>query len=279
MISECKSPPKYLPKAGFQPKRDFGFSVAESGATGLSLVQFPRNGAPYKRFSFPSWSDAGHLGAVVTDKHGNCYVIPRPFINTLRNDPKLQNIVYKVDTETGDMKPFVELPSIRPVSPDNPYGLLGLALDCESDLLYASSVLGSDRLNVSGSIYAISPEGKVVSTLTHVDAMGVGIGYLNGQKNLFYGNSRSSEVFRVALDQEGRFVGQPIHVLTLQHLGDRGDDKPRKIRFNTRGEMVVSGISFNFNLANSPEKLENVYNFRYSKEQGWVLNGMAKGQM
>lgn len=279
VIEECKSPPRYLPRAGFMPGKDFGFSIAESGTTGLSLVQFARKGVPYKRFAFPSWSVAGHLGAVVTDKSGNCYVIPRPFINTLGNEPKDQNILYKVDTETGEMTPFVDLPSLKPASQENPYGLLGLVLDCETDLLYASSVMGSERLNPEGSIYAISPEGDVVSRFTHLDAMGVGLAYLNGKKYLFFGSARTSEVFQLELDKKGRFVGQPVKVLSLKNLGERGDDKARKIRFSKTGDMIVSGISFNFNLANSPDRLENVYTFRYMGENGWKLIGMVKGQM
>jgi hypothetical protein len=270
IIPECKGIPKYIPLAGFVGGKPFGFSVAEKGVTGLSLVQFPGNGVSYKLFRFPSWSAAGHLGAVVT----------RPFINTLKNDPQKQNIIYKVDSQTGNMTAAIELPSQRPVHTGNPYGLLGLAFDCENEILYASSVAGSDVDNETGSIYLIQmgERPEVIATLTGIDAMGLGICYLNGKKNLFIGKARTSDVYSIELNSDGSFNGQLTKVLSLTSLGDRGDDKPRKIRFDPRGNMNVSGISFNFNLANSADKQENIYTFRYDPANSqWSLINIRKG--
>lgn len=277
-LKECKGAPGYLGRAGFVPGKPFGFSVAERGVTGLSLIQFPAKGVPYKSFRLPGWEAAGHLGAVVTDKEGNSFVIPRPFVNTLKNDPLKQNTIYKVHTRTGEMTPYIQLEPMRAVNPNNPFGLLGLALDCENDLLYASSVAGSDAANEAGSIYVIrlGEKPEVITTLSGVDAMGVGISYFNDEKYLFFGKARSSEVYRIQLTGKGEFVGQPVPVLTLSFLGDRGDDKPRKIRFDARGNMLVAGISFNFNLANSPDKQETIYTFHYQQGK-WLLISIQKG--
>ncbi len=280
VIAECKGAPQYLPRAGFLPGKPFGFSVAEKGVTGLSLVQFAGPGVSYKQFRIPGWETAGHLGAVVTDRSGNSYVIPRPFINTLKNDPAKQNTIYKVDSQTGSMAAYIELPSENPPHSGNPYGLMGLAFDCENDLLYASSVAGSKAAQESGSIYAIrtgdSPE--IIATLAGVDAMGIGLSYLDGQKKLFYGKARSSDVYTIGLNAGGAFEGEPVKALSLEALGDRGDDKPRKIRFDARGYMHVSGISFNFNLANSADKQENIYQFQYdAANQKWTLMSIRKG--
>lgn len=280
IIPECKGVPKYIVQAGFLPGKPFGFSVSEKGVTGLSLIQFPGKGVSYKQFRMPDWDNAGHLGAVITDKEGNNFVIPRPFINTLKNDPAEQNIIYRVDSRTGAMKMYIQLPSVRPANDRNPFGLMGLVLDCESDIMYASSVLGSDADHETGSIYAIrtGDQPEVLASLSGLDAMGLGICYFNGDKYLLFGKARNSEVYKIALNPKGGFKGEPEKLLSLALLGDRGDDKPRKIRFNNKGEMMISGINFNFNLANSPDKQENIYSFQFDPATTqWRLVNIRKG--
>jgi hypothetical protein len=279
-LVECKVMPKYIRQAGFMPGKPFGFSVAEKGVVGLSLVQFPSAGVPYKRFALPSWSNAGHLGAVVTDQQGNNYVAPRPFINTLRNKPELQNIVYRVDGVSGQMDAFVKLPVLNENVSGQPFGLMGLVYDCESEILYASSVFGSDVNRERGSIYAIQTIGEAVvkGVLSDVDAVGLGIAYFEGRKNLFYGKARNSDIFRIELDKKGGFIGQPIFVHSIAQLGDRGDDKPRKIKFDRAGNMIVSGVEFNFNLSNSADLNENIYTFQWLTDQKeWILINHRKG--
>lgn len=280
VVSECKGIPAYLSRTGFVPGKPFGYSVAEKGATGLSLIQFPGKGVPYKLFTLPSWSIAGHLGAVTTDAEGNSYVIPRPFVNTLRNDPLMQNIIYKVDSQTGTMAEYIRLESEKPPHTGNPYGLMGLFFDCEANILYASSVVGSTASEELGTVYAISlgSEPTVKATLMGFDAMGLGICYVDGKKKLFMGKARNSDVYSIDLDADGGFEGEPVPILTLEGLGDRGDDKPRKIRFDSQGNMVIGGVSFNFNLANSADRNENIYSYQYDPASGqWVLGNIKKG--
>lgn len=283
VIPECKGAPKYLSQAQFVPGRPFGFSVSEKGVTGLALVQFPSQGVPYKQFVLPSWSNAGHLGAVITDKEGNSYVIPRPFINTLKNDPLMQNQVYKIDTHTGEMLPYIKLDGPeKKEETTNPFGLLGIFLDCESEIIYTASVLGSSADFERGIIYAIKmgAQPEVVATMSGVDAMGLHVCYFYGEKYLLFGKARTSEVYKVLLDEKGGFKGEPELLLSLESLGDRGDDKPRKIRFSNKGELMVSGVNFNFNLANTPDIHENIYSFSYdTATEKWVFIGVRKGIM
>lgn len=280
IIEECKGMPGYISAAGFVPGKPFGFSVAEKGVTGLSLIQFPGKGVRYKMFRLPSWEAAGHLGAVITDKNGNSYVIPRPFINTLKNNPEDQNTIYKINTADGQMQEYIRLKPAKAPGPVNPFGLMGLVFDCENEIIYASSVAGSDAGQEQGCIYAIQTgdDPKVIATLTGVDPMGVGVCYFNGRKSLFYGKARSSEIYSIELSPDGSFAGDPEKVLTLALLGERGDDKPRKIRFDNHGNLIASGVSFNFNLANSADKLENIYTFQYNLQTGiWDLRNIRKG--
>lgn len=279
---DCKGLPKYLNKTRFSLNSPFGFSVGEKESIGLSLVQFATNESAKKIFRFPSWDIAGYLGGVVTDKDGNSYVIPRPFINTLNNDPAKQNIIYKVRTDDGLMQPLISLSEgyLQNIN-ENPYGLMGLTYDCETELVYASSIYGSDIDNERGVIYSIKTgeSVKVVDKATNIDAIGLGIAYVNNKKYLFYGCARNSDIYHIEISKEGVFVRQSQKALSIQGLGTRGDDKPRKIRFNDKGEMLISGMNFNFNLANQDSATEHIYRFKYNDSTSrWQLVGVEEGQ-
>lgn len=282
IIPECKGAPKYISQAGFIPGQQFGFSIAERGVTGLALVQFPGKNVPYKQFRMPEWDKAGHLGGVITDKEGNSYVIPRPFINTLKNDPADQNTIFRVDTHSGSMNPYINLPGEVLSDGRNPFGLMGIFLDCETDIIYAATIAGSTATEERGRVYALrsGEEPKILATLSGIDVMGLAVYYQYGQKYLLFGKARTSDVYRIALTNKGGFEGEPEKVLSLELLGDRGDDKPRKIRFNNKGELMVSGINFNFNLANTPDKQENIYSFQFDHTKSeWIFTNIQRGVM
>jgi hypothetical protein len=282
IIPECKGAPKYLTQAGFLPGKPFGFSIAERGVTGLALVQFPGPGVPHKQFVMPDWDKAGHLGGVITDKDGNSYVIPRPFINTLKNDPADQNTLFRIDSHTGSMNAYIKLPGENTSDSGNPFGLMGVFLDCETEVIYTSSISGSTAIEEKGRVYALStgPDPEVFATLSGMDVMGLAVYYQLGHKYLLLGKARTSDVYRIELNKKGGFIGEPEKVLSLELLGDRGDDKPRKIRFSNKGELMVSGINFNFNLANTPDKQENIYSFQFDQTTSeWKLAKIQRGIM
>lgn len=279
-IPECKGVPKYIRLTGFEPRKPFAFTIGErGGAVGLSLIQFKTEESQEKRFAYPSWSSAGNLGAVITDKQGNNYVIPRPFINTLRNEPKKQNIIYRVDTYTGLMSPFFELPAENQNEATNPFGLLGITQDCESGNLFASTVFGSTVTDEKGVIYSLDVEKKeIIDKFSGYDAMGMAVVYLQGEKHLIFGHARSGDVYKLKLSDSGKFDGDPEKILTITSLGERGDDKPRKIRFAPQGEISISGSSFNYNLASVPDRRENIYVFRFDEaRKAWILVNMTQG--
>ncbi|HEY0261920.1 MAG TPA: hypothetical protein VGB95_02765 [Chitinophagales bacterium] len=282
-ILDCKGLPEYFNQTKFLVNRPFGFSVAEKNTIGLAFVQFPTNENPRRIFRFPSWDTAGYLGAVVTDKQGNSYVTPRPFINTLNNEPAKQNTIYKVNSDNGEMYPFIELTKgCQQNFNTNPYGLMGITYDCETNILYASSIFGSEIDNECGSIYAIKlvNEGRVIDTISGIDAIGIGIVYINGKKKLFYGKARTSDIYEIGLNSNGTFLGQSRWGLSILGLGIRGDDKARKIYFDTKGDLLISGINFNFNLANQDSVIEYIYRFRYNQLVAhWEFVNIEKGQL
>ena len=91
----------------------------------------------------PTWREGGNLGAFINDSQGNFYLIPVPFVSVELNPPEKQTILYRIDALTGEMAPVLTLPAASPPSTTNPFGLMGLGLDCETNSLYVTSVAGS----------------------------------------------------------------------------------------------------------------------------------------
>lgn len=277
--TECKANPAYINSTGID-YRMAAFTTVGTKTMGLVLREMKANVAvdSQKVFQHPSWKAAGSLGTIVFDQQGNIYVIPVPSITILYNQKKAQNTIYKVDSRTQEMKPFIELPITEKNSPENPFGLLGLIYDCETQLIYASSVYNSDRKTEAGTIYCIDTKGetpKVVDELDGVDAIGLGIATLNEKKRLFFGLARTSRLLSVQLNEKGKFASEPREELSLQNVGPSGDDRVRKIRFSKEGNMLVSGVEFYFNLIAPAEKKETIYNYQYNTNDGtWVLKGM-----
>jgi len=271
---ECKQTPAFTKNLGFDPKLS-AFSTSEKKTMGLAYIQFSPDGNPanQKIYQHPSWKSAGWLAPMVISPQGNILVAPAPVINILENQPDKQNTIYIVDGQTQEMRPLIDLPSEKKPSDQNPYGLLGLAYDCNNHLLFASSVMGSDRENEVGKIYAIDVQtNKIIDELPNIDAMGIGVNYLNQKKRVFFGKARVPEIWSVEIDEKGKFVGKPRLEISLADLGSRGDDKARKIRFLPTGEMNVQAISFFFNLTAPSEKQEVNYRFKYDISQAkWVL--------
>lgn len=274
-ISICQKQPQFLTSTGLNPKR-CAFSTSEKKMKGLVLVQIPENNADTanrKTWQHPSWSRFGYMGSISTDDNGNVYTIPIPVINELENPADKQNIIYIVENAGGEMKPLVNLPIPESRGDENAFGLLGIYFDCHARILYAASVAGSTRDKEQGVIYAIDPvDGKIIDRLTGYDAMGLCTGGITGQKRLYFGSSRTSDIYSVELTKTGKFVSSAKKEFTLDLSGPRGDDKARRIRFEKNGYLTVYGVEFNYNLTAPTEKQETIYHFRYDEEEKkWLL--------
>ncbi len=266
----CQVQPAYLTKTGLNPKT-FALSTSEKRVKGLVAVEFvqtPQGLQRGKTWKDESWSKFGYLGPITTDDKGNSYVAPVPVINILENKTEKQNVVYKVDTRTAEMKPLAELPVPTINNHENPYGVLSVYFDCDAKLLYVSSVSGSDRTNEQGVIYIIDPEtGIIKDQLKGIDAMGLCVGGISGEKRLYIGSSRNSNIYSIELTKAGKFTGKIKDEFSLDMLGPRGDDKARRIRFDKNGAMQIYGVEFNYNLTAATEKQETLYQFRYNDEE------------
>lgn len=269
-LVRCQQQPKLIARLGFNSSRT-AFSTSEKGMEGLALVQFgatPTDTAGRRTWQHPSWKQFGSMGPITTDDAGNAYVAPIPVINVLNNQADKQNIIYKADNNTGEMKALVDLPGGGALTEENPFGLLGIYFDCHGKLLYASSVAGSTRNKENGILFAIDPEsGKILDQLKGHDAIGLCVGGMSGEKRLYFGSSRAPDIYSVELTKSGSFTGSVKKEFSLDMLGPRGDDKARRIRFDKNGEMLIFGVEFNYNLTAPTEKQETIYRFRYDEEE------------
>jgi hypothetical protein len=271
--NNCKGSPLFVKRiAGFEVPKSY-FSTSEIRKMGLVLVENRGTSeAPLLRYyQHPSWKTAGWLSPIQLDEAGNVYTAPAPFINVLDNPQQKQNTVYKVDAATGEMSEFFQVPLPDSLNNNNPYGVLGLLYFCEGNVLYASTIAGSDRHVIRGGIYAIDiKKKKIIDHLPEVDAIGMGISTITGERRLYFGTGRSSEIFSVVISSDGKFSGKPGPAFTLEGLGPRGEDKVRRIRADQSGNLLVYGIEFNYNLIAPREKPEALYEFWYdTKEKKW----------
>ena len=268
--NDCKRQPAFIKTTGFDPSRS-AFSTSEKKITGLVLLQLSQAGdtAGKKIYQHPSWTMGGRMGPIQLDADGNCFTAPVPVISLLDNPAEKQNIIYRTDAVSGEMKIFCSLPAAKNISAENPYGVLGLSYLCESNTLYASSVQGSTREKQEGVIYAIDgATGKILDKIDNADGIGMGISYMSGKRTLYFGSARSSDIFCVTLTAEGKFSGKPQPAFTIAGLGPRGDDKVRRIKFDKRsGQLQAIGVEFNFNLTAPTEKQEATYLFSWDEEQ------------
>lgn len=272
-ISPCRKPAAFIKTLGFDPNRS-AFSTETDRFKGVVLLEAPLLATDtIRKYQHPTWAQFGYMASITTDDQGNAYSFPIPFINTENVTVKSLNSIYKIDHESGEMKLFATLPKTDSVPGMVAFGLLGIYFDCHGKKIYAASVNGSTREKENGSLFVLDQvTGKVMDRLDGVDAMGLCVGGVTGEKKLYFGKARSTDIYSVVLDKEGLFDGKPQLELSLDQLGPRGDDKARRIRFNTKSELVVHGIEFNFNLAGQSVKPETKYSFGYNREdKKWIL--------
>ena len=281
-ILPCQSQPYFIKKLGFDPLWS-AFSSSEKQKTGIVLVELLKENnqtSPTLQskkgriYQDPSWSSAGYLSTISFDAQGNIYSIPAPLISMIYNKPKDQNIIYRIDAFSGIMSAWLQLPFCYPATTHNPYGLLGLTYDCSSHHLFAASIGGSSKYDEKGIIFDIETKTKkILDTLKGIDAMGLAVNFdESGNRRLYFGKLRTGEIFSVPISDNGKFIRSKIRTeFSLEGLGIRGDDKPRKIKF-TNGLMEVSGIEFNYNLQAASEKPETIYFLKWNTEtKQWVL--------
>jgi hypothetical protein len=262
--NQCKGYASFTKQFGFAPDRS-AFTTNLTKKKGLFFIEMDANGNTVKLHQDSTWKQAGDLAALLTDETGNTWCLPAPVINTLYNPLRDQNNLYRVSGATGKMELFMKLPGIDTTNIENPYGLMGLAYNCDAHILYVSSIAGSTRSTQRGKIFAIDPINKeIIDTYSAGDVFGLGITKRDGYHKLYMGSARNSNIYTIGLTKEGKFVGTPQLAGSIQGLGPRGDDKVKKIREVGKGDLEITGFEFNFNLTAPAEKQEQKYTLKYN---------------
>ncbi len=256
----CQRNPNFSESVGL------GKQVVASTANGnrKGLLMFSPS-APDKFYQHPTWISAGNLGQFVVDGAGNTYVVPAVEISVSPEILALQSTLFKVDTNTSEMATFITLP-VAAKTTENPFGLMGLAYDCDTNSVYATSVAGSTSADEVGRIYRIDANtAQVAGQLDNVDAMGIGV--FNGAfgKRLYFGKARTPEVYSVALTDAGTFTGEPRFEFALSEVPNGQGDQARRIQINDKREMTIRAWPFDFNLRAASETPKRAYKFKYNE--------------
>ena len=267
--AECKRQPRFVAALTSFDATHSAFSTSERTVKGLVLIE--NQGTPKARiWQHQTWRAAGWLGPITLDKIGNVYTAPAPLVNVLDNPTKEQNTIWRVNDSTGVLQPFMTLPTGQALDTidQNPYGILAMIYDCDQEGLYVSSVAGSTRKVERGRIFYVDLTTKTLKIVVdNIDAMGICLSNATGEKRLYFGSARTGDVFSVAYNA---VLQKPRLEFSLDGLGVRGDDKPRRLRINPQGDIMVNGMEFNFNLQAPTEKIETIYRFHFNGKT-WVL--------
>ncbi len=258
----CKASPRFVAGLGFTGQVLVGTGL--KGYKGLTLTETDGKGGVARVYQDPSWTTAGYLAAYVYDRNGDIYTAPAPLVSLYENPPDKQSRIYRVDSDTGKMAEYLELPTEQPPNQTNPFAVLGLAYDCDTHSLYAASVAGSTPEQQNGRIYRIDLDAhRVADVLDKIDAFGVGV--FNGAhgKRLYFGSARDTGVYSIALDASGAFRGDKRLEFYLAALPQGSNEKAKRILFRGKDEMLIKGYDFNFSLRAASAYSEGLYFFRY----------------
>jgi len=270
----CKAPPAFM--RNLSANQGFGvgsaLSTSERDLIGLAVVDFdPQSGKRLREWQHPSWRNAGNLSAFALDQRGDIYVIPAPRVNLLENPPALQNRLYRVDGNTGEMTIALEFPVAAAVGQRNPYAGLGLSYDCALDSLFLTSVAGSTPSVQRGKVFriALRPSIQIASTLAGVDMFAVASVGKADHLALLLGSARSPELLQIELDANGNFPPgrSATPLLSIAGRGPEGNDRARKIELTTDGTLSVRGTRFAFNLA-QPSAQEKATSYVFAYDAG-----------
>ena len=272
--SYCQALPAFIEEFDMQGWPVIGTSM--NGFIGFTVAEQTADGIINRVFQHPSWEEAGYLGAYVRDGDGNVYVAPVPFSSVELNDPELQTLLHVIGSEDGVMRPFLDVPAAQAPTEQNPYGVMGLFFDCDTNSLYAASIAGSTSQDEVGRIVRIDIEsGEVVDQLEDIDALGVGVHNGVDDKRLYFGLARNCGVASIALDEEGHFKGEPRQEIFLAGLPGGGNEKAQRITFNDDGQMIIKGIEFDYTLRSSSDPERVLYSFTYvPTEDVWDLDNV-----
>jgi hypothetical protein len=253
-------------------------SRQDDGSMGLKIRDYALKD---KVWQHPSWKISGYIGAFDRDSKGNVYLSPLPYVSLQKNPPEKQNQIYQVDANTGEMQLFMSLPSSSKPDRKNPFGVMGLYFDCDTQSLYVSTVTGSTAMQENGNIFQIDINTKEIkSTFSHIDTIGLGVFNTPEGKRLYFGSARDSSLYSVSLDNSGNFSGKKRYEFTLSQLEGGDTTMIKKIKFKKRKNaytMTLQDMEFGYRLMAESRDFNKNYHFEFNKnENKWDFKGLSQ---
>ena len=269
----CRRLPAFTSQLDLSDSAFFGTNVA--GHTGLAIADPPANSV----LQDDTWDDAGNLGPYVLDGLGNVWTAPVPLTSLEMNPAEQQNKIYRVDTNTAKMVEYVELLPARPPSEFNPFGIVGLTYDCETNSLYAASLMGSTPTEEVGRIFRVDLDDNAATLVMEgKDAMGLGVAEGPDGKRLYYGLARSGDVWSLPLDAAGDAAGDSRLEFSLAALsGTATSDRAQRISVDDDGNLEIKGVEFTYSLRISGQTVPTIYVVHLDGETGkWTFVSAEK---
>lgn len=261
--ANCATAPKFLAK--LELGNNALFEISDTHRLVL-LLPSPDSDAVSK-YQNQSWSQAGLVGAFAMDRQGNVYVAPTPRLGPGVKTARPQNVLYKVDTNTGQLDAFVTLPDAAAPSPENPFGIMGLAYDCDTNSLYVSSLAGSTADKEAGHIYRVDLNlGAVAGRMDNVDALGLAVGNAANGKVLYFGSARAPRLRAVNLDASGNFQGAARDAGALT-----GAERALRLTITSPGAMTAQTVDFNPSNAEIPQGAEIQLQYEFTADSWSAL--------
>jgi len=258
-IYSCLRSPVFPAKYGLKPP--YAIDLRQSNESmGLKIMEAKTG----KTIQLPEWRNFGYLGLYTLDNYGNIYTSPVPYVSIDINPPEKQNKVLIVDNKTGKMAEFMKLPSKHSPSPNNPFGVIGLAFDCETKSLYASSIAGSSFKDESGKVFQIDPATKkVIKTLDNHDVLGITIFSGKSGKRMYLGMARKPEIYSVGLDETGGFKNDLKYEFSLKDVPGGANLKAHRIKIKNN-RMTLKAREFSYTLIAASNTMRTIYTFDYN---------------
>jgi hypothetical protein len=264
-VTECRGYPRFTRDYGFRG----GVIIATNLPERMGLVLLDP-AQPGRGFQHPSWVNAGYLGPFTTDEAGNIYVGPVPRVSLADNPPEGATTIWRVDTVSAEMTPYMRLEAAAAPNERNPFGILGMTFDCDTKSLYVASVAGSGPTSEVGRIVQIDPVRKrVVSQVPGIDALGIVVVRTTEGNRLFYGAAREHMIASIALDRRGAFVGEPRLEIDLADLGAEMQERARRIEVRDDGSLDITLVRFRFTL--EPDHPRHIHARYDIATQAWVV--------
>ncbi len=229
---------------------DFLKSVGVSALIAIDLSQQRFKGLAFrfgkalkKALHLKSWERFEYFGDYALDRAGNIYLTPMPFISIKPITFNLQKNIYKLDSKSGKLSIWKTIEEVTPSS-TNPFGIVAIEYDCETDSLFVSAIDKSNYSTSRGRIYHIDIKSKdILEVLEGVDALSLKILKTDRGKYLLAGLAKDSSLIAYKIENN-KLISKKIFLFKipneLEHI--------RKIRVVGDNLLEVKTIPFLYNL-------------------------------